>query len=98
MGSKTLLLLALAAAALVAQAVPASRFNRKIDEKKLEEDLADDESEDWHEDTHDWKRKQAEKRRVRAAAGGRVELRHRRRWHGRLHVTSWLRSCPCRHR
>lgn len=43
-------------------AVPPSRFNRKVDDKKLDEDWADDEDDEWHEDTFEWKRKIAQKK------------------------------------
>ena len=45
-------------------AVPKSRFNRPIDERKLEKDYEDEESEDWHEDSYEWKRKMQEKKPV----------------------------------
>lgn len=42
-------------------AVPPSRFGKKFDDKKLDEEWADDEDDEWHEDTFEWKRKMAQK-------------------------------------
>lgn len=45
-----------------AAAIPPSRFNRDINEQKLEESWKDEETESWHEDTFEWKRRMAAQR------------------------------------